>query len=181
VKPIVLAVSGKRPVFGANCRFAPGAVVVGDVITGDNCSFWFHAVVRGDVDSIRIGNGVNVQDHALIHCTYQQAPVSIGDKVSIGHRAIVHGCTIEENVLIGMGAIVMDHAHIESGVIVGAGSVVTERMRLESGYIYAGVPARKVKAVSAEHAANLLSRISQNYSMYASWYGDDFTDGISFS
>jgi carbonic anhydrase/acetyltransferase-like protein (isoleucine patch superfamily) len=179
MKSLVLPVLGKHPEFGINCKLAPGAIVVGDVKTGDNCSFWFHSVVRGDVDSIRIGNGVNVQDHAVIHCTYKQAPVAIGDRVSIGHRAVVHGCTIENDVLIGMGAIVMDHVHIESGVIVGAGSVVTERSRLESGYIYAGVPARKVKAVSAEHAAHLLSRISENYSMYASWYGSDFTDGAT--
>lgn len=175
MKATILEVNGKKPIFGTGCALAPGAVVTGDVVFGQDCSVWFHAVVRGDVHRIRIGNQVNVQDHALIHCTYEKADVVIGDRVSIGHRAIVHGCHIGDDVLVGMGAIVMDHVVVESGVIIAAGSVVLEGTRLESGYLYAGVPARKVKPVSEALQKDLMHRISSNYAMYAGWYGTDFS------
>jgi carbonic anhydrase/acetyltransferase-like protein (isoleucine patch superfamily) len=174
MKPTLLTVNGHTPSLGSQCKLAPGAVITGDVICGNHCSFWFHSVVRGDVHSIRIGDDVNVQDHALIHCTYQLAPTTIGDRVSIGHRAILHGCTIHSDVLVGMGAIVMDHALVESGVIIGAGAVVTENMHLKSGFVYAGIPAKAIKPVSAELTAHLLTRIANNYSMYSSWYGESF-------
>jgi len=156
--------------FGKNCYLAENATIVGDVITGDDCSFWFQAVVRGDVNSIRIGNKVNVQDAAIIHCTYQKAATVIGNNVSIGHRTIVHGCIIKDNVLIGMGAIVMDHAIVESNCLIAAGAVVLENSHLESGYIYAGIPAIKVKPLSPELFKNSIERIADNYVMYSSWF-----------
>jgi carbonic anhydrase/acetyltransferase-like protein (isoleucine patch superfamily) len=174
MNPMILEVNGKKPVFGKGCALAPGAVITGDVEFGQGCSVWFHAVVRGDVHRIRIGNQVNVQDHALIHCTYEKADVVIGDRVSIGHRAILHGCHIGDDVLVGMGAIVMDHVVVESGVIIAAGSVVLEGSRLESGFLYAGVPARKVKPVSENLQRDVMQRISANYAMYAGWYGNQF-------
>ncbi len=175
MKAIVIEVNGKKPVFGENCALAPGAVVTGDVVFGNGCSVWFHAVVRGDVHQIRIGNQVNIQDHAIVHCTYEKADVHIGDRVSIGHRAIVHGCHIGDDVLVGMGAIVMDHVVVEPGVIIAAGSVVLEGMRLERDYLYAGIPARKVKPVSPDMQKGLMDRISKNYGMYAGWYGTHFS------
>ena len=168
--PVILPVAGNSPNFGKNCFIAPNATVVGDVKTGDGCSFWFQSVVRGDVHFIRMGNKVNVQDGAIIHCTYQKAPTVIGDNVSIGHRAIVHGCTIEDNVLIGMGAIVMDHAVVRKNCIIAAGAVVLENTDCESGYIYAGVPAKKVKKISQEQLDNTIERIASNYLKYASWF-----------
>ena len=167
---LIKSVNGAFPVFGKNCFLAENATIVGDVIAGDDCSFWFQVVVRGDVNSIRIGNKVNVQDAAIIHCTYQKAATVIGNHVSIGHRAIVHGCTIKDNVLIGMGAIVMDHAVVESNVLVAAGAVALENSHLESGYIYAGVPAKKVKALSAEAFKDYIERIADNYVLYSSWF-----------
>ena len=166
----ILKVNGKTPVFGTNCYVAPNATVVGEVLTGDDCSIWFNAVIRGDVNSIRLGNKVNVQDGAIIHCTFKKAATVIGNNVSIGHRAIVHGCTVEDNVLIGMGAIVMDHAVIERNSIVAAGAVVLENTRVESGSIYAGIPAKKVKTLSPEHFKSLNERIASNYVMYAEWF-----------
>ena len=142
---LVLPVNGKSPQFGNNCYLAENCTVVGDVTMGDDCSVWFTAVVRGDVHYIRVGNKVNIQDGAIIHCTYQKAPTTIGNNVSIGHRAIVHGCTVHDNVLIGMGAIVMDHAVIGENSIIAAGAIVLENTIVEPGSIYAGIPARKVK------------------------------------
>lgn len=167
---LILPVNGKAPQFGRNCFIAENATVVGEVFTGNDCSIWFNAVVRGDVHYIKMGNKVNVQDGAIIHCTYQKAPTNIGNFVSIGHRAIVHGCTIEDNVLIGMGAIVMDHAVIQKNSIVAAGSVVLENTIVESGSIYAGIPAKKVKALDEENFKNLIERIGNNYTMYAGWF-----------
>lgn len=155
---------------GKNCYLAENATIVGDVVAGDDCSFWFQAVVRGDVNSIRIGNKVNVQDAAIIHCTYQTAPTVIGNNVSIGHRAIVHGCTIKDNVLIGMGAIVMDHVLVESNCLIAAGAVVLENSHLESGYIYAGIPAKKVKPLSPAVFEDTIERIADNYVMYSGWF-----------
>jgi carbonic anhydrase/acetyltransferase-like protein (isoleucine patch superfamily) len=162
--------NGSKPQFGSDCWLAENATVVGDVITGDECSIWFNAVVRGDVNSIRIGNRVNIQDGAVIHCTYQKTKVHLGDNVSIGHNAIVHGCTIEDNVLVGMGAIVMDNCYIESNCIIAAGAVLTENTRVESWSIYAGVPAKKVKDLSPELFAGEVQRIATNYKMYAGWF-----------
>ncbi len=167
---LILPVNGTAPRMGSNCWLADNATVVGDVTMGDDCSVWFTAVVRGDVHHIRIGNKVNIQDGAVIHCTYQKSPTTIGNFVSIGHRAIVHGCTIEDNVLIGMGAIVMDNAVIKSNSIVAAGSVVLENTVVESGTIYAGIPARKVKDLDENNFKNLIERIGNNYSMYADWF-----------
>jgi carbonic anhydrase/acetyltransferase-like protein (isoleucine patch superfamily) len=167
---LILPVQGKSPQFGDNVFLAENAVLVGDVVTGADCSFWFHSVVRGDVNAIRMGNKVNVQDGAIIHCTYLKAPTTIGNNVSIGHRAIVHGCTLHDDVLVGMGAIVMDHAVVESNVLIAAGAVVLENSVLEAGHIYAGVPAKKVKALSAEAFKDSIERIANNYVMYAGWF-----------
>jgi len=167
---LLKSVRGKTPQLGPNCYLADNATVIGDVVMGESCSVWFQAVVRGDVHYIRMGDKVNVQDGAVIHCTYERAPTEIGNNVSIGHRAIVHGCTLKDNVLIGMGAIVMDHAVVEENVLVAAGAVVLENSHLESGYIYAGVPARRVKALSAETFQDTVERIANNYVMYSGWF-----------
>lgn len=166
----ILPVKGILPQFGNNIFLAPNATVVGDVSMGDDCSVWFNAVVRGDVHWIRMGNKVNIQDGAVIHCTYQKAPTTIGNNVSIGHNALVHGCTLEDNVLIGMGAIVMDNCVVERNSIVAAGAVLLENTRVESGSIYAGVPAKKVKQLSPEQFETLNQRIADNYVMYSSWF-----------
>ncbi|MBL7799270.1 MAG: gamma carbonic anhydrase family protein [Chitinophagales bacterium] len=170
---LIKKVRGKSPVFGANCFLAENATVVGEVTMGDDCSVWFNAIVRGDVHYINIGNKVNIQDAAVLHCTYQTAPLNIGNFVSIGHRAIVHGCTIHDNVLIGMGAIVMDNVVVNKNVIIGAGSVVTENMVLESNSIYAGVPAKKIKEMDEKNFKHLIERIGNNYVMYASWFKEN--------
>lgn len=167
---LIKTIKGKTPKMGNNCYLAENATVVGEVEMGDDCSVWFQAVVRGDVHFIKMGNKVNVQDGAIVHCTYQKAPTTIGDNVSIGHRAIVHGCTIKNNVLVGMGAIVMDHVVVESNVLIAAGAVVLENSHLESNSIYAGVPAKKVKTLSAEQFEGIVERIANNYVMYASWF-----------
>jgi carbonic anhydrase/acetyltransferase-like protein (isoleucine patch superfamily) len=161
---------GFVPQFGEDCYLAENATVVGDVIMGSECSVWFNAVVRGDVNSIRMGNCVNVQDGAVIHCTYEKAKVNLGNHVSIGHNALVHGCTVEDNVLIGMGSIVMDDCYIEANSIIAAGAVLLEGTRVESWSIYAGVPAKKVKTLSPELFAGEVQRISNNYVMYSGWF-----------
>ncbi len=157
---------------GPNCFIAPNATIVGDVVMGKDCSVWFNAVVRGDVNSIRMGDKVNIQDGAVIHATYQKTKTVIGNNVSVGHNAIVHGCTVEDNVLIGMGAIVMDNAHIGSNTIIAAGAVVLEGTQVEAGCIYAGVPAKKVKTISQELIHGEIDRIANNYIMYADWFRD---------
>ncbi len=169
---LVIPVNGKAPQLGDNCFLAENATVIGDVIMGNDCSVWFTAVVRGDVNSIRIGNKVNIQDGAIIHCTYKISAVTIGNNVSIGHRAIVHGCTIHDNALIGMGAIVMDNVVVEENSIVAAGAVVSENTVVKSGWIYAGVPARPMKQVDEKNFQHLIERIGNNYVMYASWFQD---------
>lgn len=166
---LIKPVKGILPIFGNNIYLAENCTVVGEVVMGDDCTVWFNAVVRGDVHFIHIGNKVNIQDGAIIHCTYQKHPTTIGNNVSIGHRAMVHGCTVEDNVLIGMGAIVMDNVYIEKNSIIAAGAVVLENTRVESGSIYAGVPAKKVKTMSPEHFKDLNERIANNYVMYADW------------
>ena len=167
---VILPVQGTSPQFGADCFIAPNATVVGDVITGDECSIWFNAVVRGDVNSIRLGNRVNVQDGAVIHCTYQRSKTVIGNNVSIGHNAIVHGCTIADDVLVGMGAIIMDNAEVGSNTIIAAGAVILEGTKVEAGSIYAGVPAKKIKNISAQLINGEINRIAQNYVKYSGWF-----------
>ncbi|GAA3915759.1 gamma carbonic anhydrase family protein [Chitinophaga oryziterrae] len=158
---------------GNDCFVAPNATIVGDVVMGDSCSVWFNAVIRGDVNSIRMGNKVNVQDGAVIHCTYQKTKTIIGNNVSIGHNAIVHGCTVEDNVLIGMGAIVMDNVHIGSNTIIAAGAVVLENTQVEAGAIYAGVPAKKVKNINESLINGEINRIADNYLMYSGWFKEE--------
>ena len=167
---LLLPVEGVAPKFGKNCFLAPNATVVGDVIMGDECSVWFNAVVRGDVNSIRLGNKVNVQDGAVLHATYQKTKTIVGNNVSIGHNAIVHGCTIHDDVLIGMGAIVMDNAVVHSNSIIAAGAVVLEGTIVQAGSIFAGVPAKKVKDISEEMIKGEINRIANNYIKYAEWF-----------
>ena len=168
--PIILPIKGLAPTIPDSCFVAPNATIVGDVVMGEDCSLWFNAVIRGDVNSIRIGNKVNIQDGACVHCTYEKTKTIIGNNVSIGHHALVHGCTVEDNVLIGMGAIVMDNAYIGANTIIAAGAVILENTICESGSIYAGVPAKKVKDISQELIHNEINRIANNYSMYSSWF-----------
>src|SRR5688572_10508242 len=169
---LILPVRGISPVFGKDCFLADNATITGDVVMGNECSVWFNAVIRGDVHSITIGNRVNIQDLAVIHCTYQKAKTVIGNNVSIGHSAIVHGCTVHDNVLIGMRAVVMDHAVIGENSMIAAGAVVLENTIVEPGSIWAGVPAKKVKQMTPGHFRELNERIAKNYLMYAGWYQD---------
>ena len=171
--PLILPVKGVLPVFGDNCFLATNATIVGDVTMGDDGSVWFNEFVRGDVNSIHIGNKVNIQDGAVIHCTYQKTKTIIGNNVSIGHNAIVHGCTVHDNVLIGMGAIVMDNAEIGSHSIIAAGAVVLEGTKVEAGAIYAGVPARKIKNVPEDLISGEINRIANTYLMYSSWLNEE--------
>lgn len=167
--PVILPVKGIHPTIDESCFIAENATVVGDVVIGRDCSVWFTAVIRGDVNAIRIGNKSNIQDGAIIHCTYKKAATTIGDNVSIGHRAIVHGCTVRDNALIGMGAIVMDHAEVQENCIIAAGAVVLENTICEAGSIYAGIPAKKVKELSPEQIENL-QKTAENYVMYSGWF-----------
>ena len=170
---ILKELNGNTPAYGDDCFFAENCVLVGDVIMGDQCSIWYGTVLRGDVNSIRLGNKVNIQDGSVVHCTYKKYPTNIGNNVSVGHNAIVHGCTIHDNVLIGMGAIVMDDCVVESNSIVAAGAVVTQGTRVEGGSIYAGVPAKKVKDISSELISGEIERIAENYIKYSGWYKSD--------
>lgn len=167
---IIKPVRGKHPQIPEDCFLAENATIVGEVEMGNECSVWFNAVIRGDVHYIKMGNKVNVQDGAVIHATYQTSPTTIGNNVSIGHNAIVHGCTIHDNVLIGMGSIVMDDCIVESNSIIAAGAVVTKNTYVEAGSIYAGVPAKKVKDVSKEMISGEIDRIANNYVKYSSWF-----------
>lgn len=166
----IFPVNNKHPQIGDNCFIAPNATIVGEVTMGNECSVWFNAVIRGDVNKIILGNKVNVQDGAIIHCTYQKCGTIIGNNVSIGHNAIVHGCIIHENVLVGMGAIIMDNAQIGSNSIIAAGAVVLENTIVEQGSIYAGVPAKKVKNISESLISGEINRIADNYVMYSGWF-----------
>ncbi|MEL6303486.1 MAG: gamma carbonic anhydrase family protein [Bacteroidota bacterium] len=172
---LIKTVRGKTPELGDNCFIAENATVVGEVKMGNNCSIWFNTVLRGDVHFIHMGNKVNVQDGAVIHCTYQKSPTTIGNNVSIGHNAIVHGCTIQDNVLVGMGSIIMDDCIVESNSIIAAGAVVTKGTIVESGSIYAGMPAKKIKTVSPELTSGEIDRIANNYVKYASWFTEEET------
>lgn len=173
--PLILPVLDKQPQLGPNCYVADNATIVGDVVLGAECTVWFNAVVRGDVNSIRIGEKTNIQDGVVIHCTYQKAATTIGSRVSLGHKAIVHGCTVQDDVLVGMGAIVMDGAVIGAGCIIAAGAVVLENTQCEPGYLYAGIPARKIKPVTEAQRANML-RTADNYVLYASWFRNEGTE-----
>ena len=170
---LIKPVKGIHPLFGNDCYLAENSTIVGDVVMGDQCSIWFNAVVRGDVNSIRMGNKVNVQDGAVIHCTYEKTKTLIGNNVSIGHNALVHGCTIHDNVLVGMGAIVMDNCEIGSNTIIAAGAVVLENTKVPSGCIFAGVPAKKVKDISQELINGEINRIANNYVMYSGWFKEE--------
>ena len=167
---LIKTVRGFTPSYGADCFFAENATLIGDVIMGDQVSVWFQAVVRGDVNAIRIGNAVNIQDGAVIHATFETASTQIGNNVSIGHNAIVHGCTLEDNVLVGMGSIIMDHCIIGSNSIIAAGAVLTQNTIVPRGSVYAGVPATKIKEIDPELQKNEIDRIAQNYITYASWF-----------
>lgn len=169
---VIMHVNGIYPAFGNNCFIAPNATVVGDVQAGNDCSFWFNVVVRGDVNSIRLGNKVNVQDGVVIHATFEKTKTNIGNNVSIGHNAIVHGCTIHDDVLIGMGSIVMDNVVVHSNTIIAAGAIVLEGTICEAGSIYAGVPAKKVKDISEDLIHGEIERIANNYIRYAGWFKD---------
>ena len=167
---LIRSVRGFTPKIGDKCFLAENATIIGNVVIGDECSIWYNCVIRGDVNSIRIGNQVNIQDGAVLHCTFEKSRTILGDRVSIGHNAVVHGCEVHENVLIGMGAIVMDLTVIESNVIVAAGAIVPENQVLESGYIYAGVPARKLKPLDSDNADFFIRRTAENYIRYAGWF-----------
>ncbi len=166
----ILPVNGVSPTLPKSCFIAPNATIVGDVIAGEDCSIWFNAVVRGDVNSIRMGNKVNIQDGAVVHCTYEKTKTTLGNNVSVGHNAIVHGCTIHDDVLIGMGAIVMDMVVVHSNTIIAAGAVVLEGTNCQANSVYAGVPAKKVKEISQDLAEGEINRIAENYKKYSSWF-----------
>lgn len=170
--PLILPVKGVYPKIGKDCFLAENSTIVGDVTMGNNCSVWFSAVIRGDVNFIKIGDNTNIQDGAVIHCTYLKAPTIIGNNVSIGHNALVHGCILQDHVLVGMGAIVMDHAIVEEFCIIAAGAIVLENTKCESGFLYAGIPARKIKPLSEEQIA-LLKKLPENYKMYSNWFIPD--------
>ncbi|MBE7644689.1 gamma carbonic anhydrase family protein [Tenacibaculum finnmarkense] len=170
---IIKTINGKTPQIPADCYVAENATIVGDVQMGKECSVWFNAVIRGDVHYIKMGDKVNIQDGAIVHATYKKSPTTIGNNVSVGHNAIVHGCTIHDNVLIGMGSIIMDDCVVESNSIIAAGAVVTKNTRVESGSIYAGVPAKKVKDISKELISGEIDRIANNYVEYSSWFKED--------
>ncbi|SFO64635.1 Carbonic anhydrase or acetyltransferase, isoleucine patch superfamily [Algoriphagus ornithinivorans] len=169
MKALIMEVNGKSPQMGKECWLAPNATLVGDVIMGDNCTVWFNAVIRGDVHEIRIGNDTNIQDGAVIHCTYRKAGTYIGNRVSIAHNAIVHGCTIHDDVLIGMGAVVMDGAIVHSGAVIAAGAIVLANTVVEANSIYAGMPAKKVKDTGPE-MLEVIERTAKNYPMYSKWF-----------
>ena len=167
---LIKSVRGYTPIIGANCFFADNATIIGDVIIGTDCSFWFNSVIRGDVNSIKIGNKVNIQDGAVLHCLYEKSKIHIGNNVSVGHNVIIHGATIHDNVLVGMGAIIMDHAIIGENSIIAAGALVLDSTIVEPGSIYGGVPAKRIKSIEQEQTKEMIEKIANNYLMYADWY-----------
>ena len=167
---LIKSILGKRPLWGKDCFFADNATIIGDTVIGDFCSIWFNTVIRGDVNKIRIGNNVNIQDGSVIHATYKKSSTSVGNYVSVGHNAIIHGCTIDDFVLIGMGSIVMDNAKISSNTIIAAGSVILENTVVEPNSIYGGTPAKKIKEISESKSKKEIERIAKNYLIYSSWY-----------
>ena len=170
---LIKSVNGKTPQIGEDCYIAENATIVGDVTMGDQCSVWFNAVLRGDVHYIKMGNKVNVQDGVVIHCTYQKFPTTIGNNVSIGHNALVHGCTIKDNVLVGMGSIIMDDCVVESNSIIAAGAVLTQGTHVPAGSIFAGMPAKKIKDISPELSSGEIDRIANAYVKYSGWFKED--------
>ncbi|MGM0406409.1 MAG: gamma carbonic anhydrase family protein [Bacteroidota bacterium] len=170
---LIKTVRGYTPKFGKDCFLADNSTVVGDVIIGDNCSFWFNAVIRGDVNSIRIGNKVNIQDGAVLHCLYEKSKINIGNNVSIGHNVIIHGATIHDNALIGMGAIIMDHVVVGENSIIAAGALLLNGTVVEPGSIYAGVPAKRIKSVNQKQTKEMIEKIANNYLMYSKWYKNE--------
>lgn len=167
---LIKTVRGFTPIFGKNCFFAENSTIVGDVKIGNDCSFWFNSVVRGDVNSIRIGNKVNIQDGAILHCTFEKTKIHIGNNVSVGHNVIIHGATIHDNVLVGMGAIIMDNVEIGENSIIAAGALILENTVIESGSIYGGVPAKRIKSIEQNQTKEMIEKIANNYLMYAKWY-----------
>ena len=167
---LIKSILGKRPLWGKDCFFADNATVIGDIVIGDFCSIWFNTVIRGDVNKIRIGNNVNIQDGSVVHATYKKASTSIGNHVSIGHNSTIHGCIIEDYVLIGMGSTVMDNAKISSNTIIAAGSVILENSVVESNSVYGGIPAKKIKDINQSKSKKEIERIAKNYLIYSSWY-----------
>jgi len=167
---LIKSIRGFTPILGKDCYVAETAVIIGDVIIGDQCSFWFNVVVRGDVNSIKIGNKVNIQDGSVLHCLYQRSIIEIGDNVSVGHNAVIHGARIMNNVLIGMGAVILDNAEIGENSIIAAGSVVLTGTKVEPGSIYAGVPAKRIKDTDPDQTSEMINRIADDYIMYAGWY-----------
>jgi carbonic anhydrase/acetyltransferase-like protein (isoleucine patch superfamily) len=167
---LLKSVRGFTPVTGDNCFLADNATIIGDVIIGNNCSVWFNTVLRGDVNPIRIGNNVNIQDGAVLHTLYRRSVVTIGNNVTIAHNAVIHGASIHGNVLIGIGAVVLDHAVIGENSIVAAGAVILADTVVEPGSVYGGNPAKKLKEISPELSKELIDRIASNYKMYAGWY-----------
>ena len=170
---MIKSLKGKTPEIGKDCYIAENATIVGEVTIGDQCSIWFNAVLRGDVHYIKIGNKVNIQDGAIVHCTYQKSPTNIGNNVSIGHGAIVHGCTIKDRVLVGMGSIIMDDCIVESNSIIAAGAVLTKGTHVPAGSIFAGMPAKKIKDISVELSKGEIDRIAENYVKYSSWFKEE--------
>ena len=170
---LIKTVRGFTPQWGSDCFVAENATLIGDLILGDQCSVWYQAVIRGDVNAIRIGNRVNIQDGAVIHATYEKAGTTIGNDVSIGHNAIVHGCTLKDSVLVGMGSIIMDNCIVESNSIIAAGSVVTQNTHVPEGTIFAGIPARKIKDIDPKLQKGEIERIAKNYLIYSSWFKTD--------
>lgn len=170
---LIKTVRGFTPQRGSDCFVAENATLIGDLIMGDHCSVWYQAVIRADVNAIRIGNRVNIQDGAVIHATYEKAGTIIGDDVSIGHNSIVHGCTLKDSVLVGMGSIIMDNCIVESNSIIAAGSVVTQNTHVPEGTIFAGIPARKIKDITSKLQKGEIERIAKNYLMYSSWFKTD--------
>ena len=167
---LIKSVRGLTPKYGIDCFFAENSTIIGEVIMGDNCSVWYQAVIRGDVNSIKISNRVNIQDGAIIHGTYEQSATKIGNDVSIGHNAIIHGCTIKDSVLVGMGSIIMDDSVIESNSIIAAGSVLPKNTIVPAGSVFAGVPAKKIKEIDQDLQKKEIERIAKNYLTYASWF-----------
>ena len=167
---LIKSILGKRPLWGKDCFFADNATIIGDTVIGDFCSIWFNTVIRGDVNKIRIGNNVNIQDGSVIHATYKKSSTSVGNYVSVGHNAVIHGCTIDDFVLIGMGSIVMDNAKISSNTIIAAGSVILENTVVEPNSIYGGTPAKKIKDINQSRSKKEIERIAKNYLIYSSWY-----------
>ena len=170
---LIKSVRGFTPKVGKDCFLADNAVLIGDTVIGDECSIWFGAILRGDVNSIRIGNRVNIQDGSVLHTLYEKSTIEIGDDVSIGHNVTIHGATIHDGALVGMGSVILDHAVVGEGAIVAAGSVVLSKTIVEPGSIYAGVPAKFVKKVDPEQAKEINQKIAKNYHMYSSWYKEE--------